>query len=74
MELIVLVLALVVLGVLAVRYGHDSRPGIGDIGAIMRRDGLVVYDDGSLPRPEPVVPVRADRNWSYRLWLVLTHS
>ncbi len=59
MELLILVVALVTLGFLAARFGHDSRPGFDSPGEMIARDGLVTYDTGIEAAPgTPATPVR----------------
>ena len=58
MELLILVVGLVALGLLAARFGHDSRPGFETPGDTIARDGLVTYDTG---QAAPAAPAAAPR-------------
>jgi hypothetical protein len=73
MELLVFLIALVSLALLAARFGHDSRPGFdGTPGELIARDGLVAWDRGIEPAPDPAAQQRRQTEW--RHWYRLAHS
>ena len=61
MELLILVVGLVALGILAARFGHDSRPGFDTPRDMIARDGLVTYDTGQEAPAAPVASPRRQR-------------